>query len=257
MIAAIIQARIASTRFPGKTLEQILGKPMLWHIVNRLRTSKTIEKLIIVTPKAQVDDPIETFAKENGIDLFRGSETDVLDLFYQAAKRFGADVIARITADDPFKDPNVIDKAINIFLKGQPELDYVANCSYDGSIAPTYPEGIDIEVLSFHCLENIWKNASKPSEREHVTPYLFSNKDKYKIKGFYYEKDLSGLRWTVDYERDFLFASEIYKRLFPEKGVFLMQDILDLLDKEPVLAMINSGTERHEGYHKSVKAENK
>jgi len=184
-----------------------------------------------------------------------GSENDVLDRFYQAAKLYGADVIIRITPDDPFKDPEIIDKAVRLLKETTPPVDYVSNCSYDGSILSTYPEGIDIEVLTFACLEKLWKEARLTSEREHLTPYLFKNKAAFKILGFRHGQDLSSHRWTIDYEKDLQLAREIYRRLYQKNPRFLMQDILNILEKEPHLKDLNAGTVRYEGYQRSLKTE--
>ena len=151
MIGAIVQVRMESTRFPGKALKPISGKPMVWHILKRIEAVKTIEKIIIVTPDTEANKPLIDFLRLNKCEVFVGDKDGyVLDYFYHAAKQNGFDIIARVTADDPFKDPEIIDYAVSLFK--EKSVDYVANCSYDGSIAPTYPEGLDIEVFSFKCL---------------------------------------------------------------------------------------------------------
>ncbi len=245
-IAALIQVRTGSTRLKDKTFVELEGKPLLWHIIDRVKKAKHIKEIVITTTSCKGDDRIEEFAKKDNIRIFRGSEDNVLDRFYQAAKKFNIDVIARVTADDPFKDPRVIDKAINIFLKE--DYDYVSN-----TVKPTYPEGIDIEVFSFKALEKAWKEADKTSEKEHVTPYIWKNPNLFKTFNFEYKEDLSNLRWTIDYEEDYQFAKEVYKRLYKEGEIFYMEDILELLEKEPELAKINQGIVRNEGYEKSLR----
>lgn len=249
MIAAIIQVRMGSTRLPGKTLAKIEDKPLLWHIIERVKHAKKIDKIIIATTNLNEDKKIVAFAEKMGIVCFTGNENDVLDRFYQAAKKHGADIIVRITADDPFKDPNIIDDFLG-YLKNNRQLDYVSN-----TIKPTYPEGLDIEVFSFATLQKAWKEAKKSFEREHVTPYIWQNPKKFSIKNMSFKKDFSHLRWTIDYPQDLQFAREIYKRLYAKKPIFLMQDILEVLEKEPELVKINQGIMRNEGLLKSLKKE--
>ncbi len=255
MITAIIQARLGSTRLPGKLLRPIQGKALLEHVVLRVRAAKSIQNIVIAATTNVLDDPIVELAKKLSVTCYRGSEEDVLDRFYQAAKSVKATVIVRITPDDPFKDPEVIDKAVHLLTSSQPPLDYVANASCDGSIVPTYPEGLDTEAFTMDCLTRMWTSASKPSEREHVTPYVFSHRSEFQIKSFANPIDLSSHRWTIDYENDFAFADAIYARLYPSKPLFLMNDILQLLAREPELAGINSGPVRNEGYKRSLQKE--
>ncbi|MCG3204419.1 MAG: 3-deoxy-manno-octulosonate cytidylyltransferase [Elusimicrobia bacterium] len=252
---AFVQARLGSTRLPGKILMDIEGQPLIWHVLERVRAASSIDDIVVATTSNHSDAPLVAYLNQIGVLVTQGSENDVLDRFYQAALKHRTDIVVRITPDDPFKDPAVIDQAVALLKSGQPHLDYVSNCSYDGSIKSTFPEGIDIEVMTFNCLERLWKNAKRSSEREHVTPYLFNHGSEFKKQGFYHPVDLSKHRWTIDYENDMAFTREIYRRLYKKKKIFLMQDILDVLSLEPQLALINSGTIRYEGYHKSVKAE--
>ena len=233
----------------------ICGKPLIWHVLRRVRAARTPDAVIVATTDNPTDAPLRKFLEEDGVATFVGSESDVLDRFYQTAKAYGVDVVIRITPDDPFKDPEVIDRAVRLLRTVTPRIEYVANCSYDGSIPATYPEGLDVEVMTFACLEKLWERASQASEREHVTPYLFKHPDKFRVHGFRCKEDLSHLRWTIDYEQDMRFAREIYKRLYPVKPLFLTNDILRVLRQEPALEKINHGIERYEGYKKSVRAE--
>ena len=255
MIAAIFQARMGSGRLPGKVLMDICGKPLIWHVLQRVRAARTPDAIIVATTDSPVDMPLRKFLEEEGVTIFIGSESDVLDRFYQAAKAHCADVVIRITPDDPFKDPEVIDRAVRLLQTVAPAVEYVANCSYDGSIPATYPEGLDVEVMTFACLGKLWQRANRASEREHVTPYLFSHPSEFRVLGFRYQEDLSHLRWTIDYEQDMTMAREIYRRLYPVNPLFLTNDILKVLRQEPELAHINVGIERCEGYKKSVRAE--
>jgi spore coat polysaccharide biosynthesis protein SpsF len=177
---------------------------------------------------------------------YRGSVDDVLDRFYQTARLVQTDVIVRVTPDNPFMEPEVLDQAVQLLLD-QPELDYVSN-----KIRPTYPEGLDVEVFTNKALRRAWEEAALPSEREHVTPYLWKNPDKFQIASVQYHQDLSQLRWTVDYDIDFEFAQAIYQRLYQPGAIFHLNDVLALLEREPELGRINQGIPRHEGYHKSL-----
>lgn len=247
MIGGIIQARMGSIRLPEKMLIDVMGKPLLQHVIDRVSQSKKIDKLILATTANPQDTVLVKFAKKNSLDFFTGDEEDVLDRFYHAAKRFNIKIIVRITPDDPFKDPEVIDKAIEIFLNGNGKVDYVTN-----TLPPTYPIGLDIEVFSFYALKKAWKEAEKPSEREHVTPYIWNHPDIFRIRNFNLEKDLSHLRWTLDDDRDLQFTREVYQRLYQKKRFFLMDDILKLLEQHPSLIKINERNEKYEGYLKSL-----
>jgi len=249
MIAAIVQARAGSTRLPSKVLIDIAGKPLLEHIIDRLRLSRLIDKIIIATTTKERDRVILEIAQSWGIESYAGSEEDVLDRFYQAAKIYGAGTIVRITPDDPFKDPEVIDTVIIYYLKHKDNLDYVSN-----TIKPTYPEGLDVEVFSYKALEKAWKEANSPSEREHVTPYIWNHPEIFRLSNIENDVDLSHLRWTLDTEADLKFTREIYARLYHGQ-VFLMKDILALLRAEPELSLINQGITRGAGYLKSLEQE--
>lgn len=250
MIAAIIQARMSSTRLPGKVLTDIEGKPLLWHIIERLEKAKKIDTIIVATTDKKSDKKVIDVAKKAGVKTFAGSENDVLDRYYKAAKKFGSKVIVRITSDDPFKDPKIIDKLVGVFLKSKGKFDYISN-----TIIPTYPEGLDIEIFSFKALEKAWRESKKLFEREHITPYIWRHPEKFNLKNISLKKDLSYLRWTIDYPQDLQFAREIYKRLYAKKPIFLMKDILDVLEKEPYLQKINQGIVRNEGLLKSLSKE--
>ncbi len=248
-IVAIIQARMGSTRLPGKVLIDIQGKPLLAHVIYRIKEARSINRIAIATTDSGKDKAIIDFAQSQGIPYFIGSEKDVLDRFYQAAKEYGAETIIRITPDDPFKDPEVIDKVVDYYLSHKDEVDYVSN-----TIKPTYPEGLDVEVFSFNALEKAWQEAKKPSEREHVTPYIWNHPELFRLANIENSEDLSYLRWTLDNEADLKFTQEVYSRLYHGQ-VFLMKDILALLRAEPGLVSINQETARNTGYLKSLEQE--
>lgn len=244
----IVQVRTSSTRLPNKCLLKVYGRSILEHILNRLKMSKQLDEICVATTIDRSDDIIEILAGRLNVSVYRGSVNDVLDRFYHAAESLHADVICRVTADDPFKDPRIMDTFIDDLLKG--DYDYVSN-----TIEPSYPEGIDIEIFRFSALERAWKEAKLPSEREHVTPYIWKNKDIFKLYNERYEKDLSGYRWTLDKAEDWVFIQQVYDRLYTEGKLFYMEDILRLLSEEPWLADINKGTVRNEGYLRSIAGE--
>jgi spore coat polysaccharide biosynthesis protein SpsF len=202
----------------------------------------------VATTTNPLDDPIANLCGQLGIPVYRGSEEDVLDRFYQCASALQAGVVVRLTADDPFKDPQVIDHAVGLLKTGH--YDYCSN-----TLRPSFPEGIDVEVFTFEALARAHAAAALPSEREHVTPYIWKHPDLFKLHNFVHAQNLSGMRWTIDYESDLQFAREVYRRLYTAERVFLMDDILALLRREPDLGQINTGIMRNEGYHRSLAAE--
>jgi spore coat polysaccharide biosynthesis protein SpsF len=245
-IVAIVQARLDSTRLPRKATASICGKPLLEHVSDRVRGSRLIHEVALATTTDPADRQLIHLASENHIVSYAGSRTDVLDRFYQAARRFDADIIVRVTADDPFKDPEVTDRVIETFLSRQP-LDYCGN-----TVEPTYPEGLDIEVFSFQALNRAWREAIRASDREHVTPYIWRQPDLFRCASVKLGRDLSRLRWTLDYEEDLKFVREVYARLYRGQ-IFGMEEILALLENEPWLAGINAGFVRNAGYQLSLK----
>jgi len=246
-IVVIIQARTGSTRLPGEVLEQIEGKPMIWHVDERVKHAKNVDKIVLATTDSPKDDQLASLATSSGVECFRGSENDVLDRYYQAAKKYNADVVVRITGDCPVADPEIIDSVVDFFTKN---TYYYVSTAYPKA---TYPDGLDAEVFTFSALEKAWKEASLGSEREHATPYIWKHTELFKVKSFENKEDLSFMRWTVDEEKDLKFIREVYKRLYSSQKIFLMQDILDLIKKEPALMDINQGITRNEGYSKSLK----
>jgi len=244
VIVALIQARMGSSRFPGKVLEDLVGRPMLWHVVHRVRRATRVDKVVVATTDREVDDPVVHFCEREGVAFFRGDESDVLDRFYQAAKANHADVVVRITADCPLIDGAVIDKVLDRFQRG--DCDYECNI-----IRCTYPDGLDTEVCSFAALERAWHEAKKPSEREHVTPYLRT--DKFRTANVESEIPVSpsDFRWTVDHPADLEFVRKVYAA-FSGNGDFGFREVFDLLKERPDLATIQAETIMNEGYYKSL-----
>lgn len=232
-IVVIIQARMGSTRLPGKVMKSILGKTILIHDLERIKRMKSINGIVVATTILDEDDIIVDAVKnyDKTIGIYRGSPEDVLERYYEAAREFKADIIVRITSDCPLIDPAISDIVVETFLSNK--CDYCCN-----NMPRTYPHGLDTEIFSFEALEKAWKEAP-PFEKEHVTEYIINNPDKFKLINVKNGKDLNNLRWTLDYPEDFIFIKEIYERLYSEDKIFDMDDILELLKKEPYLAEIN------------------
>lgn len=244
MITAIIQARVGSTRFPNKIFADLAGKPLLYHVVSRLKKSKRIQNIVIATTLNPLDNAIENWAKQNKIDCFRGDEENVLSRFYHAAKEFNADIIVRITADDPFKDFEIIDKVTEALLNQKLSFAYNNN-------PPTFPEGLDTEIFTFDALETAFKNADDAFEQEHVTQFFYRNKDKFPQTNIKHSINISNLRWTIDTEKDMEMARCVYNNLYDKKEFFLMNDILDLIKIKPEIALMNQDVERSTMYKKT------
>ncbi len=254
-ITAIIQARMSSTRLPEKVLLEIENKPMLHHVIKQVTSSKIIKEVIIATTTQREDDVIVKYCKKNRVKCFRGSKKDLLDRYYQCAKKFGCDPIVRITSDCPLIDPTVIDKAVRKFLNSS--YDYVANNleKIDGkwqNATCNFPQGMTVEVSSFKVLEKAWKEAKKPSEREHVFPYVQFNPKLFRVSNLKNKADLSFIRCTVDRKDDLSFVREIFKRVSKQRKFVSIKDILKIVTKEPNLVKINNKIPFDEGYRKSV-----
>jgi len=247
MVLAIIQARMGSSRLPGKTLKKISGKPLLEHVINRIKYSETIDEIMVATTTNPEDKAIISLAEQQDILTYSGSTDDVLDRVYKAAKKGKADIIVRVTADDPFKDPTIIDKIVKYFITN-PKVDYVSN-----TIEPTYPIGIDVEVFSFSALEKAWKEAKSLLEREHVTPYIWDNQGLFNIASIKNRTDLSHLRWTIDTKEDIEMTRAVYKILYKEGEIFLMNDILKFIERYPHVPAINSHIEQNHLTNNSIK----
>ena len=246
MILAIIQARVSSSRLPGKVQKYILGKPMILHEIERLRKSKYIDQTVLATSREKSDDTLMGLCQENAIELFRGSLDDVLDRYYQCASLYQPEHIVRITGDCPLLDWNVVDAVIRKHLTEK--NDYTSN-----TLQVSYPDGLDVEVMRYDALEKAWNEAELPSEREHVTQYLIKHPEFFKQGNLRYRQDLSVLRWTVDEPEDFQFVTKVYEELYRKNAEFTMQDVLDLLNNQPELLKINNDFERNEGLLKSFR----
>ncbi|GFK94860.1 3-aminobutyryl-CoA aminotransferase [Fundidesulfovibrio magnetotacticus] len=240
---AVVQARMGSTRLPGKVLADIEGRPMLWRVVSRAARARLVDKVVVATSTDASDDPVAAFCLDEGIACHRGPLHDVLARFHGAAQTHAAHTVVRITADCPLLDPDVLDAVVALFRD--------TGCDYASNVErPSYPDGLDVEVMSAKALERAFTSADKPSEREHVTPWLRTRPDVARAS-LTHPQDLSGLRFTVDDARDLAFVREVYRRMAPGEA-FGLADILELLRRSPDIATINEGTMSNEGYYRSL-----
>lgn len=243
MILCIVQARVSSSRLPGKVLKPILGKPMILHELERLRHSKRIDKIVLATSREKSDDELAKIVAASGVEVYRGSLEDVLDRYYQCAKRYQPEHVVRITGDCPVIDWRIVDMVIETHLKGK--NDYTIT-------AEQFPDGLDTEIFRFSTLERARKEAMLPSEREHVTPYIRNHTEFFKLGQVDFKQGFDSMRWTVDEPQDFEFIKQVYEALYPSKSDFEMNDILQLLKQRPEMRVINQGFQRNAGLLKSL-----
>lgn len=246
-VVAILQARMSSTRLPGKVLKPILSEPMLAHQIKRLNRCQHIEQLVVATSDSTEDQAIARLCQQLNIACYAGSLDNVLDRFYQAARQYQADIVVRLTGDCPLADAQIIDNVITMHI--EQGNDYTSNVE-----PATFPDGFDVEVFNMSQLTSAWENASKPSELEHVTPYirntLAQKKDNYTSA-----IDYSQYRLTVDEPNDFALVKSIYQALGPHGQYFDAEQIYQLLATKPELVLVNQGIVRNEGYIKSIAKE--
>ena len=247
-VVGILQARTSASRLPGKVLLPILGEPMLFRHIERLRRSAEMNVVVVATSTDPIDDVLAAACRERDVPCCRGSLDDVLGRVVQAARPYQPDVVVRLTGDCPLADPALIDEVIRHFRAGA--YDYVSNC-----FPPTFPDGLDVEVMRFSRLEEADREAVLPSHREHVTPFLRAFPGRFRIGHVAAPIDLSALRWTVDEPADFEFVRLVYEHLYPAKPDFATQDILDLVERESAMQAINARFTRNEGTRKSLQAD--
>tara|TARA_Y100001936_G_scaffold208783_1_gene214468 strand:- start:8793 stop:9542 length:750 start_codon:yes stop_codon:yes gene_type:complete len=234
-----------SQRLPGKVMMDVEeNNPLLNSVICQVEFSKLTEKFVVATSDSTEDDIISEFLKEKSINCFRGNESDVLDRYYQCAKEFSFSTIVRIPADKPLIDPFLLDKTINFFNSNS--FDYVTTF-----LPPTFPSGTEVEIFSFSALEKAWNNAELPSEREHVTPYFYNNRNKFKIFNYENEKNLSKFRYAVDRIEDLELVKILMSRI--KKRPIILEDILKQFDTDPSLININKDIDYYEGFEKSKK----
>lgn len=231
-VVAIIQARMGSTRLPGKVLLDLAGEPMLARVVNRSRRAKTLQETVVATTMKPEDEAIVELCAERGWPYFRGSEDDVLDRYYRAAMQYQADVVVRITSDCPLIEPEIVDWVVQEFLEEKP-LDYASNV-----LPPrTFPRGLDVEVMAFDALECAWREDNYPAWREHVTPYVYRHPGRFALRAVVNNVDLSSMRWTVDTPDDLTFARCIYDYFGHDR--FSWWEVLAVLEHHPEWLEIN------------------
>lgn len=242
-VVAIIQARMGSTRLPGKTLMDLGGKTVLDHVLDRLAFVPELDAIVLATTTNSEDDVIEAHCKQRGTTVFRGHPTDVLDRYHAAAHAQDAEVVVRITADCPLLDPTVISSVVDAACL--PDTDYASNVH-----PQTYPDGLDAEALSSKALDAAWNEARLPSEREHVTPFVWKHPERFRLHSVTHQEDLSHHRWTLDDADDLAFLRAIVARL-PVNDTS-MAAVRGVLEKEPGLVRTNDNVPRNEGYQKSL-----
>ena len=238
-VVAIIQARMGSTRLPGKVLLDLAGEPVLARVVNRTQRATTLDGIVIATTTESGDEVIVELCNSRGWAHFRGSEEDVLERYYQAARKYHADIVVRITSDCPLIEPEIIDLVVQELLEDG-SLDYVSN-----TLPPrTFPRGLDVEAMTFKTLERAWQEDKNPAWREHVTPYIYRTPEKFRLKAVTNEKDLSYMRWTIDTWEDLEFVRRIYNHFGHDQ--FFWHEVLDLLKEHPEWLEINKSVKQKE-----------
>lgn len=237
-VVALVQARMGSTRLPNKVMRPVNGTPLIELLLTRLVRAKLVDQVVLATSVDAQNDVLAAHVNRIGYVVFRGSEQDVLDRFVQAGRQHQADILVRITGDCPLVDPDLVDQAIQSFFDH--DVDYLSN-----AVPPSYPDGLDIEVFRFASLEQAWSETSRAFDREHVTPYLRES-NKFKVASMQCEKDLSGLRWTVDEEGDFRVISAVFGHFYPRVD-FGWKEVLALQRRDPALFAVNKELVRNEG----------
>mgnify|MGYP002881336007 FL=1 len=248
-IPLLLQARMGSSRLPGKILLPVLDKQLLKLTIERINQSKFVEEVILLIPDASTDDILESFAIDEKIKFFRGNEKNCLDRHYQAAKYFDIDVFAKTTSDCCLIDSRVIDEVIELYFSKSPDCDYVSNIC-----PPTFPDGLDIEVFNFSTLEKTWELAKSDFDKEHTTTFIRNNPNLFKIINHEHSKSnlFKKHRWCLDFEDDYLFIKTIFEKLYLNNNNFSMENILELLDNNKEINMINSHLLKHNTVHSSI-----
>jgi spore coat polysaccharide biosynthesis protein SpsF len=231
-VVAIIQARMGSTRLPGKVLLDLAGAPVLARVINRCQRATTLNEVVVATTIRSGDDAIIDLCRAQNWPSFRGLEDDVLDRYYHAAVQSQTDIVVRLTSDCPLIEPELIDLTVKRFLEDG-ALDYVSN-----TLPPrTFPRGLDVEVFSFAALERAWREDANPGWREHVTPYIYYHPEKFRLLGIVNDTDLSDKRWTVDTPEDLALVSKIYEYYGDDS--FSWRQVLGLMAEHPDWEEIN------------------
>jgi spore coat polysaccharide biosynthesis protein SpsF len=226
MRLAVLQARMSSSRLPGKVLKPILGLPMLQHQIQRVQAAQQLDMLVVATSSLASDDPVAAMCQQLGVHCFRGALDDVLDRFYQAVRPYQPAHVVRLTGDCPLTDPMVIDRVV--------EVHQTYGFDYTSNVHPaSFPDGLDVEVMTMAALEKAFNEGSTPGDREHVTPFLYHHPSRFRLGNVVFERNLADWRWTVDNPADFDWVSSIYETLYPTNKCFSLSDILALLQQHP------------------------
>lgn len=236
-IVTVIQARTGSTRLPNKVMRPLAGRPLLARMVERVSAAGLAGTIVVATTTDPSDDPIVALCAGEEILCYRGDAADLLDRHYQVGKQYDATAVVKIPSDCPLIDPCIIDRVIGFYLDHQDEFDYVSNLH-----PATYPDGNDIEIMSMAALETAWREATRPLEREHTTPFLWENPGRFRIGNITWESGLDysmSHRWTIDYEEDYRFIAAVYEALHPHDPCFSLEDILDFLARNPRVEALN------------------
>ncbi len=241
-VVIIDQARMNSTRLPGKIMKTVMGKPLLEYQLERLLRVRSASEVVVATTVNEADHPIAELCEKLQVSFFRGSEEDVLSRYYHAARAYEADVVVRVTSDCPLIDPVVVDRIIAYYLDNKEQYDYISNCR-----ERSFPRGMDTEVLSFQVLEEAYRFATEQAHREHVTPFVSLNPKRYRLGHVLNDHDDSSHRWTVDTAEDYELIKRIIESLYPLKKEFTMNDCLELLSRHPEWATINTSV-KHQYY---------
>ena len=243
---AIVQARMGSTRLPGKVLLPLGDKPILVRVVERLRFVDELADVVVATGDSADNDPIRSLCDAEGITCFSGSEHDVLDRYYQAALRYGADPVLRISSDCPLVDPAIVRRALETYESKRDDIVYLG---FDKS----FPEGLDVEVFAFAALEKAWRDATLRSDREHVTPFIWRQPELFPLDVLRNGTTVSTEHWSVDRAHDYEMVGAIYEALYRPGAPFSMDQILTFLESHPEVRQLTAGSVRQEGYLKSIR----
>lgn len=230
---AIIQARMSSTRLPGKVMKKLIDKSVLTHVIDRLQAAETLDRLVVATTLHPIDDVIAAESEQCGVAVYRGSEEDVLGRYYDAAREYNAGVVVRITSDCPLIDSELVDVMVKKFF-ALSSVDYLSN-----TLVRTYPRGLDVEVFNCKALALAYKQAYQPFEREHVTPYIYQHKDLFEVVNHADDCDRSSYRWTLDTPRDWQCIEAVYQHLYCPGKIFSTDDVFALLCRYPEISRLN------------------
>ena len=236
----IVQARMGSSRLPGKVLKEVCGKTLLEHLIVRLRRVKQVDNIVIATTIKEQDSQIVDLCIKLNTSFYRGPEDDVLSRYYEAALNYEADLVVRVTSDCPLIDPSIIDSVVSFYINNQDRADYVSNC-----LKRTYPKGMDVEVSSFSILKEAYEEAKENYEREHVTPFIISRPSRYRLHNIEHSTNLSHYRLTVDTPEDMELIRRIFETLHYKKSAFSLKDILLVMEDNPEWIDINSHIKQH------------